>query len=133
MARMTIVLDCSALAEVVLRSERAAAVEELIGDDALVAPDLIGSEVLSVVRRALFRGLVDRVTANRAVENLVSAPIRLMTTGPLVPAMWAMHGNVTPHDACYVALARALAAPLITLDERLARAPGLGIELRTLG
>lgn len=130
---MPIVVDCSALAEVVLRSERAAAVEALLGDDVLVAPDLIGAEVLSVVRRALFRGLIDRAVADRAVENLVSAPVRRMTTEPLVPSMWAMRANVTPYDACYVALARALAAPLVTLDERLTRAPDLGIELRTLG
>lgn len=130
---MPIVVDCSALAEVVLRSERAAAVEALLGDDVLVAPDLIGAEVLSVVRRALFRGLIDRAAADRAVENLVSAPVRRMTTEPLVRTMWVMHANVTPYDACYVALARVLAAPLVTLDERLTRAPDLGIELRTLG
>lgn len=130
---MPVVVDCSALAEVVLRSERATAVEALLGDEILVAPDLIGAEVLSVVRRALFRGLIDRATADRAVEFLVSAPVRRMTTEPLVPSMWAMHANVTPYDACYVALARALAAPLVTLDERLTRAPDLGIELRTPG
>lgn len=129
---MTVVVDCSALAEVLLRSERAAGVEALLGDDMLVAPDLIDAEVLSVVRRALFRGLIDRAAADRAVENLVSAPVRRMTTEPLVPAMWAMSADVTPYDACYVALARALAAPLVTLDERLTRAPDLGIELRTL-
>jgi predicted nucleic acid-binding protein len=36
-----VVVDCSALAEVVLRSERAAAVEALFEGESLVAPDLI--------------------------------------------------------------------------------------------
>ncbi|MDN5748608.1 MAG: type II toxin-antitoxin system VapC family toxin [Pseudonocardia sp.] len=109
---MPVVVDASALAEVVLRTERAAVVEELIEDESLVAPDLIGAEVLSV-------------------ENLVGAPVRRMTTGPLVAAMWSLHANVTPYDASYVVLARMLDAPLVTLDERLIRAPGLPVVLRT--
>lgn len=128
---MPVVVDASALAEVVLRTERAAVVEELIEDESLVAPDLIGAEVLSVIRRALLRGLVDRAAAERAVENLVGAPVRRMTTGPLVAAMWSLHANVTPYDASYVVLARMLDAPLVTLDERLLRAPGLPVVLRT--
>lgn len=46
---MPIVVDGSALAEVVLRSERAAGVEALFADEVLVAPDPIGAEILSVV------------------------------------------------------------------------------------
>lgn len=128
---MPVVVDASALAEVVLRTERAAVVEELIEDESLVAPDLIGAEVLSVIRRALLQGLVDRAAAERAVENLVGAPVRRMTTGPLVAPMWSLHANVTPYDASYVVLARMLDAPLVTLDERLLRAPGLPVVLRT--
>lgn len=128
---MPVVVDASALAEVVLRTERAAVVEELIEDESLVAPDLIGAEVLSVIRRALLRGLVDRAAAERAVENLAGAPVRRMTTGPLVAAMWSLHANVTPYDASYVVLARMLGAPLVTLDERLIRAPGLQVVLCT--
>jgi len=33
--------------------------------------------------------------------------------------------NLSAYDAAYVALAEALDAPLLTLDERLARAPGV--------
>lgn len=73
---------------------------------------------------------VDTGIADRTVGNLADAPVRRMTTGPLVREMWSRSANVTAYDACYVALARLLDAPLVTLDERLARAPGLGVELR---
>jgi predicted nucleic acid-binding protein len=38
--------------------------------------------------------------------------------------VWELHPNVVAYDAAYVALAEELAAPLLTLDQRLARAPG---------
>lgn len=130
---MPIVVDGSALAEVVLRTERAAGVEALFADEVLVAPDLVGTEVLSVVRGMLMRRLIDQEQADRAVENLAAAPVRRMTTEFLTRDMWAMRGNVTPFDGGYVVLARALDAPLITLDPRLARAPGLGVRLLVPG
>lgn len=126
-----VVIDGSALAEVVLRSERAAAVEAQFEGDDLFAPDIVNAEVLSVVRGLLLRGLIDHETAERAVTNLAAAPVRRMTTGGLVAEIWSLHRNVTPYDACYVALARRLGAPLLTLDRRLARAPKLGIDVRT--
>jgi predicted nucleic acid-binding protein len=43
--------------------------------------------------------------------------------------MWAMRANLSAYDACYVALARALECPLLTVDRPLTRAPALGITL----
>jgi predicted nucleic acid-binding protein len=125
-----IVIDASALAEIVLRSERAASVEALLDDDVIVAPDIIGAEVLSVVRGLLMRGRIDQEIATRSVDNLASAPVRRMTTEHLVHHVWSCRSNLTPYDATYVTLARAAGAPLVTLDARLARAPALGIEVR---
>lgn len=42
----------------------------------------------------------------------------------LLGRIWGLRENVTAYGAAYVALAEALDAPLITMDERLARAPG---------
>ena len=38
--------------------------------------------------------------------------------------MWALRSNLTAYDAAYVTIAEALDAPLLTLDARLAAAPG---------
>lgn len=129
---MAIVIDASALTEVVTRSERAAQVEELFGDQPLIAPDLINSEVLSVLRGWLARSLIDLASAARAVHNLTIAPIRRFTTSVLIDEMWSTRHNLTPYDAAYVVLARRTGAALLTLDKRVTRAPALGVPLLTI-
>ncbi len=129
---MTIVVDASALAEVVARSERAGHVEELLRGHVLIAPDLINSEVLSVLRGWLARSLVDEVCAARAVRNLVTAPIRRFATSSLIDEMWSTRHNLTPYDAAYVVLAHRTGATLLTLDKRLMHAPALGVPLLTI-
>lgn len=127
---MWVVIDSSALAEVVVRTPRAALVADLFAGDDLAAPDLINAEVMSVVRGWLLRGVIDLATARRAVGNLATAPVRRMATDGLISAAWDMHQNLTPYDATYVALARRLGCPLLTLDHRLTRAPG--VDVRTV-
>jgi len=129
---VAIVVDASALAEVVARSERAGQVEELFRGQLLIAPDLINSEVLSVLRAWLMRSLVDPPTAARAVRNLSTAPIRRFTTSALIDEIWTTRHNLTPYDAAYVVLARRAGAALLTLDKRLMNAPALGIPLLTI-
>lgn len=129
---VAIVIDASALAEVVARSERAGQVEELFDGQLLIAPDLINSEVLSVLRGWLARSLIDLPSAARAVRNLTTAPIRRFTTSSLIDEMWSTRHNFTPYDAAYVVLARRSDAALLTLNERLMRAPALGIPLLTI-
>lgn len=129
---VAIVIDASALAEVVARSERAGQVEELFGGQLLIAPDLINSEVLSVLRGWLARSLIDPPSAARAVRNLTTAPIRRFTTSSLIDEMWSTRHNLTPYDAAYVVLARRSDAALLTLDKRLMHAPALGIPLLTI-
>lgn len=127
---MAIVIDASALAEVVVRSQRAPAVEAAFVGEDLVAPDLIGAEVLSVLRGWLLRSMIDETAAARGVANLVSAPVRRYGTAGLEGPIWALRRNVTAYDATYVALARVVGCPLLTVDRRLAAAPRLGIEVR---
>jgi predicted nucleic acid-binding protein len=100
---VTVVVDASALAEVVIRSERASHVEELLHGQLLIAPDLINS-----------------------------APIRRFATSSLIDEMWSTRHNLTPHDAAYVVLARRARAALLTLDKRLMHAPALGVPILTI-
>jgi Predicted nucleic acid-binding protein, contains PIN domain len=52
----------------------------------------------------------------------------------LLAAIWARRHNVSPYDAGYLALAEMHHAPLVTLDERLAKAAGqVGISAPVLG
>ena len=51
----------------------------------------------------------------------------------LADRAWELARNLTIYDAAYVALAELLDAPLVTLDQRLARAPGIRCEVEAYG
>ena len=53
------------------------------------------------------------------------------TTIPTTGRSRQLRDNVTVYDGWYVALAESLAVELITLDRRLARAPGCLCSFRT--
>lgn len=66
---------------------------------------------------------VDR--AATALKDLATADITLHDPTPLLPRAWDLRNNLTPYDAVYVALSEVLDATLLTMDARIARAPGL--------
>jgi predicted nucleic acid-binding protein len=51
------------------------------------------------------------------------------STGSLLSAAWDLRHNLSVYDALYVALARRLRCPLITVDRRLVAAPGIGVPV----
>lgn len=53
-------------------------------------------------------------------------------TGALARAAWERRENLSFYDALYVSLAKALGAPLITSDGRLARSPALGCAVELI-
>ncbi len=129
---MPVVVDASALVELLLQSERAPAVLQAVGDTEMVAPDGINPEVLSTLRRLERIGELPAGRAIQAVDDLLDAAVRRLPTLPLLPQAWALRANVASYDACYVALARDLGCPLVTGDLRLLRAAGLGVPLITV-
>jgi predicted nucleic acid-binding protein len=129
---MPVVIDASALVELLLLSERAPAVLQAVGATEMVAPDAINPEVLSTLRRFERIGELPAGRAMQAVDDLLEAHVHRFPTLPLLPEAWALRANLTPSDACYVALARDLGCPLVTGDRRLSRAPGLGVPLITV-
>ena len=90
----------------------------------LLAPDLLRIEVLSVIRKHATAGRLTNRQANDAIDDLLALPITVYPTAALLRRTWALRGNVTAYDACYVALAEALGARLLTADAKLANAPG---------
>jgi predicted nucleic acid-binding protein len=129
---MPVVLDASALVELLLQSDRAPAVLQVIGSTELTAPDVINLEVLSTLRRLEWVGALPADRARQAVEDLRVAQVRRFPTLPLLPALWELRANVTSYDACYIALAEALGCTLVTADLKLSRAPRLGVPLITI-
>ena len=126
---MLIVIDASALAEVIARTDRAGPVERAFAGHQLLAPDLINAQVLSVLRRWARHSVITPENARQAVRNLLTAPVRRFTTDALITTMWSLGDRVAPYTGAYMALARWVGCPLLTLDERLTRSPDLGIAL----
>ena len=129
---MPVVIDASALFELVVQSERAPAVAQAVGATDKVAPDVVNPEVLAILRRLERTGSLPAREAVQAVDDLMDAPVRRFSTLPLLAEAWMLPANVSAADACYVVLARILRCPLVTADRKLSRAPGLGVPLITV-
>ena len=126
---MPVVIDSSALVDLVAQTERAPAVARAVGATDMVAPDVVNPEVLSALMRMERIGELAPRRAVQAVDDLMDAPVRRFSTAPLLAEAWTLRANVAAADACYVALARVLRCPLVTADRKLSRAPGLGVPL----
>jgi predicted nucleic acid-binding protein len=100
-----IVIDASAIVELILRTPVAPAVRERLGRPAktLHAPHLIDIEVAQVVRRYAAIGQIEPARGRSALGDLF---------------------DLTADAAAYIALAETLDATLLTRDRRLAAASG---------
>ena len=123
---MTLVLDASAVVDLLIRSDRGTQVRAtLAGRDAaaLFTVAHLDAEVFSALARSHRRGQLDADEVGRLLANLAALPAkRLPITGTLVAAAWSMRHSIAARDALYVAAAHALEARLVTTDDRLARA-----------
>jgi predicted nucleic acid-binding protein len=121
-----IVVDASALIEVLLRTPAAIAVDRWLFDPrrTLHAPHLLDIEVAQVVRRYAARGEIDGERGRAALADLADFPLHRYPHEFLLSRVWDLRNNLTAYDAVYVALAEALDAPLLTRDQRLAAAAG---------
>src|SRR5690349_16147642 len=121
---MALVVDASVLAEFLVGSavgQRASSTMSLHAGE-LHVPPLAIVETASVLRAWERRGDITAARASSALEDLAEFPAKRWAAEALLPRVWELRSNVTAYDACYVALAEALGADLLTADRRLARA-----------
>jgi predicted nucleic acid-binding protein len=121
-----IVLDASALVELLLDTPTGRAIATRIADPVLGlhVPHLADVEVALALRRYAKDNEVNGETASGALEDLRALDLQRHAHEPLLDRVWALRHNLSAYDAVYVALAEALDATLLTCDSRLARAPG---------
>lgn len=121
-----IVVDASAILEVLLRASAAPEIEAEIfaSGRTLHVPHLIDVEVTQVLRRYAATGSLDPQRAKAALSDLIDLPMRRYPHDFMLPRIWELRASLTAYDAAYVALAEALDAPLLTRDAKLAAAPG---------
>ena len=115
-----IVIDASAMIDLLDRAPSAARIEALLDDD-VAAPDALIPEV---IRHFARRDRADSTTASR-FDAFIAADIQYIAVWPYAKRVWELRHNVSAYDACYVAIAEAMGCALLTRDHRLARANGV--------
>jgi predicted nucleic acid-binding protein len=131
---MTLVLDASAVVDLLLRTDRGEQVSHVLvqrADEDMVTVAHLDAEVLSALARGYRAGelVVDEVTtALRLLGDMVLT--RIPIGADLLEAGWELRHNVYAKDALNVALVKALGAELVTTDNHLAKAvPDLVVTL----
>jgi predicted nucleic acid-binding protein len=128
------VVDASVLVEFLAGGEHREAAEHAIGRERWVwAPALVDAEVGNALRRQVREKEISARKAGAALDDLLGMRLQRIPQAPLIERAWQLRDNLSFYDALYVALAEGLGAPLLTLDARLTRAPGLRTEVELVG
>lgn len=129
-----IVVDASVLLEVLLQTRAAEAVEARLFDGStLHAPHVVDLEVAQVLRRYERNGDLSAERGRAALDVLDAFRIERYPPYLFLSRVWSLRANVTAYDACYLALAEALDAPLLTRDRRLMSVPGHQARIEVIG
>ena len=116
----TLVVDANVLVQACIE---ASGLGPLAGHE-LLAPPIAPSEALSSLHELRYRGEISAELAAAALERLESIQYEVRAPDDLARSAWAIAdslGWAKTYDAEYVALARTLGRPLVTLDGRLRR------------
>lgn len=98
--------------------------KSVVDEGPLAGPNFVLVETSNLLRRLEFASRISRTDSADALGALLSRAIHLYPFAPFGERVWELRHNLTCYDAWYVAVAEALACPLLTLDRRLARATG---------
>ena len=120
-----LVVDTSAVVAVLVgRPPDRRLTDRLGADGDLHVPHLLDVELLHALRRLVRTGQLSEERAADARADFAELAVVRYGQQPLADRAWELRDNLTAYDATFVALAEALAVPLVTCDARLARAPG---------
>jgi predicted nucleic acid-binding protein len=120
-----LVLDASIVVELSLDRIGSGATDAL-GQEELVAPPLLWSEVPSALHELAFREEISQALADWALKRFLAGDIHVDERRPdeLTRTAWQLADNLgwaKTYDAEYVALAKILNCRLVTIDGRLKR------------
>jgi predicted nucleic acid-binding protein len=121
-----IVVDASAMTEFLLQTPLGLKVEDrlLRGAEEFHVPHLLDVEVAQALRRLVRTRELSIERAEEALADLADFDLHRHPHVDLLARVWELRANLTAYDAVYVALAEAIASPLVTCDAPLGAAPG---------
>ena len=102
---------------------------DLMKSVTLQAPTLIDYEVANALRGLVLGGALTPTRADQALEDFADIRIERHGLTRALTTILTLRDNFTAYDAAYVVLARALDAPLLTMDSKLLEARRLGIDV----
>lgn len=88
---------------------------------AIYAPTILKYEVANAIRFALKSSRMSKSIADSLVEQFLALPIKYQEVDWHKTLHHAISHDLTIYDAAYIALARSLGFPLMTLDSHLRR------------
>lgn len=118
--REPVVVDASALVDLLLGNDIGEAVAARLTSQDMHAPAHLDAEVLSALARLHRDGRLAATQVRSRLDALVDAPIERHHLPSVVLGAWARRRNLRLVDALYVELAEQLGASLVTTDQRLA-------------
>ena len=129
---MTLVVDASVLVAALVDSgPEGKWAESVVAEEPLASPELALAETSNILRRLERGGQITRLEATAAHGDLLGLDMEMFPFVPFAERVWALRENLTCYDAWYVAVAEALACPLVTLDRKLSRASGPRCDIST--
>ena len=102
-----------------------------MSDADLYAPAVMPFECADIFRRHELAGVISADQAAQAHTDLVDMPVDLWPYETVATRVWDLRANLSSYDAAYVAVAEVTNASLLTLDERIARAPRIRCSVET--
>ncbi|HTW43090.1 MAG TPA: type II toxin-antitoxin system VapC family toxin [Solirubrobacteraceae bacterium] len=124
------VCDSSALAALLIDSGPDGQwVTHTVGSGEITAPALVTYETANIIRGHELSDQISRDQAAQAHADLLDLAIELWPYDILAARAWELRHNLSIYDATYVALAETTGVTLITLDKRLAKAPGTNCRI----
>jgi len=126
------VCDASAVAALLLDSGPDGQwVTQTVESGEIAAPALVTYETSNVIRKHELAGQISPDQSAQAHADLLDLAIELWPYDLLAARAWQLRLNLSIYDATYVALAEITDLTLITLDKRLAKAPGTKCRIAT--
>lgn len=116
-----LVIDASAVIDLLLNGNNTPSIETAVAGETLVAPELIDVEVTSALARLERSGVLVGDQAEAALSRYESFPLDRVSHQAVMMPAWKLRSSLRIADAYYAALAQQLDAALLTTDARLIR------------